>query len=92
MVPPGFDSLGGVMGNHTIDCEFCGADQRLFGGPRCCGPAEKKAAESLAVFAAEQESRMALFRRLGIDCYRNEAGYATAATTSLVKFLREAHP
>jgi hypothetical protein len=46
------------MGNHCIDCEFCGQDRRLIGGD-CCDEAkaarEKKEADAKAKYEAEEK-------------------------------------
>lgn len=41
------------MGNHTIDCEYCGRDQRMFGG-YCC---ETKATAERAKEALRERER-----------------------------------
>ena len=45
------------MGNHTIDCRFCGEDQRLT--PRCCAQAvaEEQAVEEQRRQRSQYEQR-----------------------------------
>ncbi len=64
------------MGNHSIDCEFCGKDQRLV-GPRCC--AEKIAADDAveAEIRARCDSDTQYLARFGLEPRLNSLGHAT---------------
>jgi len=50
------------MGNHTIDCKFCGEDQRVF-GDACC-------AENAATVEAEEAKREARRAKTRADLER----------------------
>ena len=59
------------MGNHTIDCAFCGADQRLV-GTRCCKEyiAQEDAKE--AALRVKRSEQWAYLKKFGIDPSYND--------------------
>jgi uncharacterized protein YchJ len=48
------------VGNHTIDCEFCGEDQRLY--DRCCEAYQQKEKAERDAREAERERLRKLVR------------------------------
>lgn len=85
------------MGNHSIDCDFCGSDRRLFGESidrstsYCC----------LAQFREQQEEQTqsrkkliedrVLFDKYGIYCYESESlgqPVIKVSTSDVIKFLK----
>lgn len=64
------------MGNHTIDCRFCGEDQRLT--PRCCAQA---VAEEQAVEEQRRQREQALqegLKRYGLSYWNGQVNAADA--------------
>lgn len=64
------------MGNHTIDCEFCGEDMRL-SGPSCCSKqVEKRNKEHLdRMHAVELDARY--LKQFGLEPGPDALGYLT---------------
>lgn len=64
------------MGNHTIDCEFCGEDMRMV-GPNCCSKqTEKRNKEHMdRMHAAELDARY--LKQFGLNPHSDSLGYPT---------------
>ena len=62
------------MGNHEIECEFCGVDRRLHGNPCCKERGDYETAMAKAR-RDSQDSLATMLEGLGIpfrrDCYNN---------------------
>lgn len=64
------------MGNHTIDCEFCGEDRRI-AGPDCCEKQRtKRQTEHLdRMHAAELDAKY--LKQFGLEPGMDALGYFT---------------
>jgi hypothetical protein len=56
------------MGNHCIDCKFCGKDQRVY-GDTCCKEYQDAKAKEEADRKAEFEAEETYLARFGLDVH-----------------------
>jgi hypothetical protein len=64
------------VGNHCIDCEFCGQDQRLV-GPECCEQQREKRREEEFDRLHAVEIDAAYLKPYGLIPHTDALGYRT---------------
>lgn len=76
------------MGNHTIDCEFCGQDQRLIAG-YCCAEYEAQQRKKDAEYKARVDADSEYLARFGLTTQMNAIGHCTKLDADdVVAFLK----
>lgn len=75
-VAGGITTTGIKMGNHTVDCEFCGQDQRLF-GEDCCEQYTKFQETKERAQRARETEQQAYLARFGLKPHGNSLGNYT---------------
>lgn len=81
------------MGNHTIDCEFCGKDRRTV-GLNCCTERVEHDAREKSRAKAKADADEAYLRRIGLRPHMDSLGgftrlYASDVVEALKKLERK---
>ena len=71
------------MGNHCIDCEFCGQDRRLF-GTYCCETSKNEEERKNAERQAKRQVEVEFLARFGLSVYDGRV-YASDVVALLQK-------
>lgn len=76
------------MGNHSIDCEFCGRDRRLV-GPNCCDARTAHDAAFQAKIKSRDDANAEYLKRFGLEPRMDALGNFTKLDASdVVNVLR----
>ncbi len=76
------------MGNHTVDCEFCGDDQRIW-GDTCCRANIENDKKIKAAADAKWKEDIALLNSLGLRAHQDSP---YISVTALIPVLRRLLP
>jgi hypothetical protein len=76
------------LGNHTIDCEFCGRDRRLIAG-YCCAEYQAQEEKRESEYRARVDADTEYLARFGLETQSNALGYRTKLDADdVVAFLK----